>query len=386
MPKTKQPFSLYKRTTTKKNKFIYYVQFRDDKGEYMTGMSTGETSKAAAANWANEYLKEGFNPKTRNLTFRKYAENWWVWDKCSYVRYRLARGFSVSRRYVEESRRNLDLRLIPAFGDMRLNDIKPQYIQSWMLELLNDSGLSGATINRSLATLKVMLGQAVLYQYIPRSPAEKIGILKENTKQKDILTLSEVKTLFDEQRLERNWKNSIEHYTLNLLAAATGLRLGEIQGLQKKSVFQTHVCIVQAYARKYGMKDPKWNSQRMIPIPRMVSEYLQLLIENSQFQDPDSLLFAGKDQDTPIEHKAILAVLYHALKEIGITREIRKNRNVTFHSWRHFFNTICRAKVPDSILQRLTGHRTQEMTEHYTHFRLEDFRDVVKIQESIFES
>jgi len=386
MPKTRQPFSLYKRPTTKKNKFIYYVQFRGEDGEYMTGMSTGETSKAAAANWANEYLKDGYNPKTRNLTFKKYAENWWVWDKCNYVKYRLARGFSVSRRYVEESKRNLDRRLIPAFGDKRLNEIRPEHIRSWMLKLLNDSGLTPATINRSLATLKVMLQEAVAYQYIPRNPAENIGILKETTKQKDILTLSEVRALFNPRELETNWSNNIEHYTLNLLAAATGLRLGEIQGLQKKSVYRTHVDVVQAYARKYGMKDPKWQSQRLIPIPRVVSDSLQVVISKSPFQDPDSLVFAGRDQSSPIEHNVILAVLYRALKAIGVTKEIRKSRNITFHSWRHFFNSICRAKVPDSVLQRLTGHRTQEMTEHYTHFQLEDFKDVVRVQESIFQS
>lgn len=385
MPKTRQPFSLYKRPTTKKNKFIYYVQFRGDDGKYMTGMSTGETSKAAAANWANEYLKEGYNPKTRNLTFKKYAESWWVWDRCNYVKYRLARGFSVSRRYVEESKRNLDLRLIPAFGDQRLNEIRPEHIRSWMLKLLNDSGLTPATINRSLATLKVMLQEAVAYQYIPRNPGENIGILKETTKQKDILTLSEVRALFDPGQLEANWRNNIEHYTLNLLAAATGLRLGEIQGLQKKSVHRTHVDIVQAYARKFGMKDPKWQSQRIVPIPKMVSDYLQLVIKRSPFQDPESLVFAGESPDRPVEHSTILAVLYRALKEIGVAKAIRKSRNITFHSWRHFFNSVCRTRVPDPLLQRLTGHRTQEMTEHYTHFELEDFRDVVTIQESLFE-
>lgn len=47
-----KPFSLYKRPTTKKNKQIYYCQFYDESGNRLTARSTGQTSKAAAENWA----------------------------------------------------------------------------------------------------------------------------------------------------------------------------------------------------------------------------------------------------------------------------------------------------------------------------------------------
>jgi len=52
--------------------------------------------------------------------------------------------------------------------------------------------------------------------------------------------------------------------------------------------------------------------------------------------------------------------------------------------WR-FLNTALRtARVPDALVQRVTGHRTQEMTEHYSHFALEDFGDVVNAQKKVF--
>ena len=73
-----------------------------------------------------------------------------------------------------------------------------------------------------------------------------------------------------------------------------------------------------------------------------------------------------------------------AFERIGISPEERKNRNITFHSWRHFFNTYFRGRIHDSKLQNLTGHRTDTMTDHYTHFSIEDFRDVMEIQEEYF--
>jgi hypothetical protein len=40
-----------------------------------------------------------------------------------------------------------------------------------------------------------------------------------------------------------------------------------------------------------------------------------------------------------------------------------------------------RGKILDAILRRLTGHSTEAMTELYSHFRLEDFKPVVAIEE-----
>ena len=75
------------------------------------------------------------------------------------------------------------------------------------------------------------------------------------------------------------------------------------------------------------------------------------------YKVPEALVFYGEDANTPIGHRSILNVLHRAFKAIGITASIRKSRNITFHSWRHFFNSFCGTKVPDSILQRVTGHR-----------------------------
>ncbi|MGD0728322.1 MAG: tyrosine-type recombinase/integrase [Spirochaetia bacterium] len=70
---------------------------------------------------------------------------------------------------------------------------------------------------------------------------------------------------------------------------------------------------------------------------------------------------------------------------MGITAEEREERRITFHSHRHFLDTLLRtARVPDPLVQRVTGHRTQEMTKHYSHFALEDFGEVVKVQEKVF--
>ena len=75
-----------------------------------------------------------------------------------------------------------------------------------------------------------------------------------------------------------------------------------------------------------------------------------------------------------------------ALKQIKIKPAEREKRNITFHSWRHFLNTALRAaKASDPLVQRVTGHRTAQMKEHYTHFALEDFKRVMSVQERLLE-
>jgi integrase len=42
--------------------------------------------------------------------------------------------------------------------------------------------------------------------------------------------------------------------TINLLAASTGMRMGEIQALQVGNIFDNHVHVEYSWARKYGLK------------------------------------------------------------------------------------------------------------------------------------
>jgi len=80
--------------------------------------------------WASEYLKRGHVPTKRGFTFEKYSKDWWIWERCPYVKGKLARGMSISRRYADKSRRNLEKDLILHFGVRKLTDIRPTDIET----------------------------------------------------------------------------------------------------------------------------------------------------------------------------------------------------------------------------------------------------------------
>jgi integrase len=196
--------------------------------------------------------------------------------------------------------------------------------------------------------------------------------------------VEEVKILLNEEAIERIWDCDRRHYTINLLATSTGLRLGECQALKIGKVHEEHIEVHHSWERRYGLKPSKRNSYREVPIPRKTAQHLHDLISLSPYQEPEDLVFWGKDRSTPIRNEEIRRALYTALANIGIPKEERTLRNITFHSWRYFYNSLLRGRIHDSKLQRLTGHKTNEMTEHYTRFNINDFRDVKAIQEQYF--
>ena len=139
MIKPKKPFSLYKRPTTNKRRFIYYVQFRDENGDYMTAMSSHQSSKSAAINWANEHIKKGYIPVKRGLAFKDFARDFWIWDKCEYIKAKLARGDRLSKGYAEISRRNLVNHLLPYYSKYKLAEIRPGLIEKWLIDQYENS-------------------------------------------------------------------------------------------------------------------------------------------------------------------------------------------------------------------------------------------------------
>lgn len=384
-----KPFNLYKRLTTKNGRFIYYVQFYDESGNRLTARSTGQTTKSAAETWAFEQLKKGYIVTEKNITFGKFAEDWWVWGKCPYTEAKKARGFKISRAYIDSMNGYLRNHVLPFFKNKKLQKINSRIIEKWVMNLKETKGrigelLTPTTVNRCLTCLKIMLNEAVRLDYLLKNPTDGVGFLKQKPKIKSILSMEEVRKLFDDNNLEEIWAGDIKHFTLNLLAASTGMRAGECLGLQRKNVNENYVAIIQSWDKKYGFIEPKWGSVRNVPIPSKTFDYLHQLISASPFQEIDDLVFFGKSRSEPIRNEVVLEFLYKAFENIGISKEERKERNITFHSWRHFFNSFLRGRVNDVKIRKVTGHKTLAMTEHYTHFNIDDFRDVLQVQEGFW--
>lgn len=118
----------------------------------------------------------------------------------------------------------------------------------------------------------------------------------------------------------------------------------------------------------------------------LVSESIEQIIVEDDLDNPEYFIFHGLKLTQAIDHKAIEKRYKNAFAEIGIDEEQRKSRNITFHGYRHFFNTFMRGRVKDSQLQKITGHKSIEMTEHYDHQLVEEFHIIRGIQEEMLSN
>jgi integrase len=383
MPRHAGPYQIVLRKGPDR-KPMFYARFRAEDGTLLPWQSTGQTSKTAARAWAAQKTKRGEGVIRRRFIFSGFAEGWWT-ENHDYVQGRIARGHRLTATYLVVMRGHLENHVLPTFRDLRLAQITPRQIELWLLTLRRGK-LSPSTINHALRCLKIMLKEATRQGVIARDPSAFINGLAESPAERGILNGEEIRKLFDEKKIEKVWSGDRKHFTLNLTAASTGLRMGELQALSVGSVQVDYLTVSQSWERRTGLKEgTKTGVGRIVPLPKRTSAQLAALIESSPYQEPTDLVFYGKDRQTPLSPRIILAGLYGAFERIGVTSPEREKRRITFHSHRHFLNTLLRtARVPDPLVQRVTGHRTQEMTEHYSHFALEDFGAVVKVQEKVF--
>lgn len=360
-------YSLWKRPLPS-GRSVYYVRFRLEDGSWGVPKSSGQTKKTTAEAWAIEYLKSGAVVTRENVTFSDFASRFFDWSG-EYLSSLRLRGRQVGKRHAANQQGYVDNYLLPALGSVRLARIDEERIQELTVDL-RERGLSASTVNHILLALRLILQWAYRKRYIQRIP--EIGAVSGDKAVRGILSLEETKAFF-----EQPWKDD-RYYAINLLAATTGMRLGEILGLQRKAVSNDFVEIRTSWEKGVGLKGTKTGRPRFAPLIPKARQALDDVLGLSPFPEPDDLVFFGRRRGAPLDPKMVQKSFAAALAGIGVDEAARVARGLTFHSWRHFFNSLLiNAKVPVLKVQSLTGHSTDKMTENY--FHVDDYRDVLSI-------
>jgi integrase len=371
----KEPFTIYPRKL--KTVTVYYYQCYDNTGRRICGHSTGQRTKTAARIYCLELYRKGrLIPENKPVRFAEFAAGWWELKTCKYLEWRQMQN-PLAPSTIDHYKTGLELHIKPFFGKMKLNNIAPEHVQQWIMGL-SRKNYSNSSINILLASLKVMFKEAVRLKLISSNPAEKIKKLIPNNKEVQILNIEEVQKLFPRRWMEI-W-DCYEVYIFNKLAACTGMRLGEIAGLQSEHVHSDHIHVCVQYSKKYGIRPLKTKDSRNIPITDYLYSELMALAEMNN----KGFIFSDSGGKYPITRNKIYRETGIAFDRIGINREERKRRCIVLHHWRHFLNTaLLMANVNTLKVQKVTGHKTLSMTKHYAHFDSRDFIEVRDVQNSL---
>jgi integrase len=193
-----------------------------------------------------------------------------------------------------------------------------------------------------------------------------------------IITPEEFKALFLKD-WKRVWSNDLISCTANKLAALTGMRSSEVLGLKGEYVYEDHIYLCKQYD-EYGYRDTKTKDKHNIPLADdMIQDLKELKAMNG-----DGFLFSLDGGSEPICRKTLYRDFHQALKQIGLTDDDIANRSLHLHAWRHFCNTeLLKSGVSIPKVQAVTGHKSERMTDRYTHFDPVEFSDVRKAQERL---
>jgi integrase len=92
----------------------------------------------------------------------------------------------------------------------------------------------------------------------------------------------------------------------------------------------------------------------------------------------DGPVFWSSRRDIPVTTTAVGETFRARREAVGI-----KDSDIVFHSWRHWYNTYMRSALDDHVLKQLTRHRSDQLTDRYTHLTDEQRLAVIGAAEKL---
>jgi integrase len=412
------PFSISKR----KGRRFFYVQFKNEKGEYLPAVSTRQTTEEAALETAFKWYREGkptgnggkiglalrdtlreikntdeadFICKElkrqgllknyvvagtkQDVDFGSFLQKFWDYDNSPYVKEKLHKNHGIHRNYTVGQKHIVEKYWMPFFAGRLLGEITRQDIDDFV-DSLADLKLSADWRNSILKAGVIPLKWAFSKEIIEKNAASGITWFSGEAAERQILSPEIVQSVF---RVE--WRDERSRLA-NMLAAVTGLRAGEIRALRIQDLGRECLYIRHSWNCRDKLKTTKNNEVRTVevPFPGLMHSLSDLAKRNPHGADMDSYVFWAKASPAkPMENHILIRGLRDALGKIGLSEDAAKE--YVFHGWRHFFTAYLRDRLNEKLLQSQTGHKTIGMIIHYSGHTIAGDRDRIRqAQQDVF--
>jgi integrase len=299
-----------------------------------------------------------------DITVGDYLVNHWLEHA------RTTTAASTYRRY-----RGIVIKeFVPAFGMIKLADLTPMQIQAFegrsiarKCKIKPKEDLSAQTVLHFHRVLKRALAQAVRWQLIPRDPCDLVDPPRVQQVEMKALDEKQLLALFAAIQGTRQ-------RTPVVLAATTGMRLGEILALKWTDIdFDSRECQVvrslQQTDEGLSFKTPKTRrSRRSVLLPHLA---IAALKTHRAQQSGEKLLMGPGYED----HELIFArpdgSMWPPVQFSSDFRRLLRLRgfSLRFHDLRHTHaSQLLKAGVPVKVGSERLGHATASITlDVYSH-------------------
>jgi integrase len=288
------------------------------------------------------------NKEKVTKTFEAFA---WEWFDLYVV---------TNNKYSEQyaKRKILSASLIPFFGMIKFDSVSALHVEQYKARQVA-SGVTNKTINNRLTVLGKCLRCAHEW-YGTAMPT--IKLLRCPPAKTDYLTMVECEALLSHAR--------DQYREMILLALRTGMRQGEIRGLQWSSIDWQNRSLVVRHSRcdrNESLVAPKSNRERHIPLDADAYEMLYRRKQNTGY------VFVNEERKAPFTS-------HRVMEDLAIICKDARIRKVGWHVLRHTFATQLTLRgVPLTVVKELLGHSTITTTMRYSHVAPSALRSAIEL-------
>ena len=330
-------------------------------------------------------------------TFKRYRDHWMKTYAEPHCKYSTFKGYE-----------SIFAMHLAVFDPRPLDSITRQEISELISKKLVEEQKSRGTVRNILAPLREMFNHAVDEGILKVNPASRLGRFVKHTSGKsnrmkiDPLTREEVPVL-----LEASKAYGYDTYALNLTAVRTGMRMGELFGLQWPDLdFNSRFVEVRRNYVRGRIGTPKSHQLRRVDMSKQLGETLETLRRRRNIlfrtvrNEAEQLRAEGEYEDTirkrlALKHGCVPEVVHTILRLNGempewvfineAGKQLEHNnyrrrvfepllqkaglRRIRFHDLRHTFASLLlqQGESPQYVREQMGHHSIQITVDIYGH-------------------
>lgn len=375
---------------------VFYLKYRFPSGrqvEQKLGLAWTERSRPPTGYYTRAMAREILGALLTDIRRRE------VPDPGDRTGKTLADGVAEWLRYSEHDRdleettladyRSVGAALIDEFGgETPLDEVDEDRINRYRTKMLSgevtakrggrtvverEDGkpISRRTAQKRLVLLGGIFKRAKKLKWVPVDPTADIDpISLKSSGDFNVLTVSQVEAVASKAGADLGDGDAAMFRAAIVVAAYTGLRLGELRALRWRDIDFTAATIHVRSNKPVGgeEKAPKSDQVRSVPLMNDAAQELGGLSRRSQFTSPHDRVF-GNGVGGMLGEDALRDALYAAMATAGVDRKsFPAKGGFVFHDLRHTFGTLAVQVWPLSDVQAYMGHADIQTTMKYVHF------------------